>query len=125
MPSFIVHYMPPHMDPSHSAVPAHSALLLGLARAQRWARASGVQEVKPSGCSAVFIDENIEGLFKYPSLWKLDFGLFLLCSIDNGSAAHFSDFATFAVEGPAADLVPEHVFDEQDASIEPQYQFVE
>lgn len=51
-------------------------------------------------------------------------GLLLLCGIDNRSAAHFCNFAAFPVEGPAADFIPEHVFDKEDTTIEPQHQLV-
>lgn len=60
-------------------------------------------------------------------LCKVDityFGLLLLCGIDDGRAAHFSDLAAFSVERPAADLIPKHIFDKQDAAIKPEHQFV-
>lgn len=52
------------------------------------------------------------------------FGLLLLCGIDNRSTAHFGNFAAFAIERPAADFIPKHVFDEEDAPIKPQHQLV-
>lgn len=52
------------------------------------------------------------------------FGLLLLCGVDDGSAAYFSDLASFSVERPTADLIPEHVFDKQDAAIKSQHEFV-
>lgn len=52
------------------------------------------------------------------------FGLLLLCGIDNRSAAHLCNFAAFPVEGPAADFIPEHVFDKEDTTIKSQHQLV-
>lgn len=51
--------------------------------------------------------------------------LLLLGGVDDGGAAHFGDLAALAVEGPAADLVPDDVLDEEHASVEPQRQLVE
>lgn len=52
------------------------------------------------------------------------FGLLFLCCVDDGGAAHFCNLAAFPVEGPTADLVPQHVFDEQDAAVKAEHQFV-
>lgn len=43
-------------------------------------------------------------------------GLLLLCGVDDGGAAHLSQLAALSVKGPAADLVPDHVFDEEDSA---------
>lgn len=42
MSSFIMHYMPPYMDPSHSPVASHSALFLWLSSSQRWTHTSWI-----------------------------------------------------------------------------------
>ena len=52
-------------------------------------------------------------------------GLFLLCGIENGGAAHLSKFAAVTIEGPAADLVSDYIFDEEDAAVEAERQPVE
>lgn len=52
------------------------------------------------------------------------FGLFFLCRIDNGSAAHFCNLAAFTIERPTADLISKHVFDKQDAAIKSKHEFV-
>lgn len=51
-------------------------------------------------------------------------GLLLLGGIYNGGAAHFSYFAALPIKGPAADLIPKNIFDEEDSSIEAESQFV-
>lgn len=70
MPSFIMHYMPPYVDPSHSPVASHSTLFLWLASSQRWPR----KKVQASWTrsSAILINEDIKGFFKDSSLWKLN-----------------------------------------------------
>lgn len=50
--------------------------------------------------------------------------LLLFGGINNGGAAHFSYLAALPVEGPAADLIPDHIFDEEYTAIEPQRQLV-
>lgn len=50
--------------------------------------------------------------------------LLLLCGVNNGGAAHFGDLAPLAVKGPTTDLISDHIFDEEDAAVEPQGQFV-
>lgn len=52
-------------------------------------------------------------------------GLLLLGGVDDGGAADLGQLATLPVEGPAADLVPDHVFDEEDAAVEAERQPVE
>lgn len=52
-------------------------------------------------------------------------GLLLLCGVDDGGAADLGQLAALTVEGPAADLVPDHVFDEEDAAVEAERQSVE
>lgn len=52
-------------------------------------------------------------------------GLLLLSSVHNGGAADFSDLPSLAVEGPAADLVSDHVFYEQHPPVEPQRELIE
>lgn len=52
-------------------------------------------------------------------------GLLLLRGVDNGGAADLGQLATLTVEGPAADLVPDHVFDEEDTPVEAERQPVE
>lgn len=51
-------------------------------------------------------------------------GLLLLCGVDDGGAAHLSDLASLAVEGPAADLVADHILDEEHTVVEAQRQLV-
>lgn len=53
-----------------------------------------------------------------------DLDLLLLHGIDNGGAAHLSDFATLPVERPAADLIPQDILEEEQSPVEPQGQFV-
>ena len=55
--------------------------------------------------------------------WYL--GLLLLSGVHDGGAADLGDLAPLAVEGPAADLVADHVLDEEDAPVEAQGQLVE
>lgn len=50
--------------------------------------------------------------------------LFLLSGIDDGGAADLSDLAALAVEGPAADFVPNDVLYEQDPSVKAQRQLI-
>lgn len=45
------------------------------------------------------------------------FGLLLLCGVDDGGAADLGNLTTFTVEGPTADLIPQHVFHKQHAAI--------
>lgn len=52
-------------------------------------------------------------------------GLLLLGGVDDRGAAHLGQLAALAVKGPAADLVPDHVFDEEDAAVEAERQSVE
>lgn len=52
------------------------------------------------------------------------FGLLLLCSIDDGGAAYFSNLAAFTIERPTADLISKHIFDKQDPAIKSQHKFV-
>lgn len=55
----------------------------------------------------------------------LHLGLLLLCGVDDGGAADLGQLATLTVKGPAADLVSDHVFDEEDAAVEAERQSVE
>lgn len=50
--------------------------------------------------------------------------LFLLSGIDDGGAADLGDLAALAVEGPAADFVPNDVLYEQDSSVKAQRQLI-
>lgn len=43
--SFVMHYVPPYVDPSHPPVASHSTLLFWVASSQGGACASGIQEV--------------------------------------------------------------------------------
>ena len=43
--------------------------------------------------------------------------LLLLRGVEDGGAAHLGQLAALAIEGPAADLVPDHVLDEEDAAV--------
>jgi len=52
-------------------------------------------------------------------------GLLLLRGVDDGGAADLGQLAALAVEGPAADLVSDHVLDEEDAAVEAEGQPVE
>ena len=45
-------------------------------------------------------------------------GLFLLRGVDDGGAAHLGDLAALPVERPAADLVSDHVLDEEHTAVE-------
>lgn len=45
MSSFVMHYVPPYVDPSHPPVTSHSTLLFWVASSQRGACASGIKEV--------------------------------------------------------------------------------
>lgn len=53
------------------------------------------------------------------------FGLFLLSGIDDRGTANLSDLASVSIEGPAADFVPEHVFNEKHSTVKAQPQFIE
>lgn len=50
--------------------------------------------------------------------------LLLFCGIHNGGATHFCNLPALAIKRPTADLVPNHVFDEQDPAVESQRQLV-
>lgn len=52
------------------------------------------------------------------------FGLLLLGGIHNRSTAHFCYFAAFPIKRPAADFIPQHVFDKEDTAIKPKHQLV-
>lgn len=52
-------------------------------------------------------------------------GLLLLSGVHDGGAADLGQFAALAVEGPAANLLPDHIFDEEDAAVEAERQPVE
>lgn len=52
-------------------------------------------------------------------------GLLLLCGVHDGGAADLGQLAALAVERPAADLVADHVLDEEDAAVEAERQLVE
>lgn len=51
-------------------------------------------------------------------------GLLLLCGIDDRGAADLGQLAALTVKGPTADLVSDHVFDEEDAAVEAERQSV-
>lgn len=50
--------------------------------------------------------------------------LLLFCGINNRCAAHFSNLAALAIEGPTTDLITNYVFDEEHPAIESQGQLV-
>lgn len=52
-------------------------------------------------------------------------GLLLLSGVHNGGAADLGQLASLPVERPAANLIPDHVFDEEDAAVEAERQPVE
>lgn len=52
-------------------------------------------------------------------------GLLLLSGVHDGGAADLGQLAALTVEGPAANLIPDHVFDEEDAAVEAERQPVE
>lgn len=52
------------------------------------------------------------------------FGLFLLSGINDGGTANLSDLASVSIEGPAADFISEHVFNEKHSTIKAQPQFI-
>lgn len=52
-------------------------------------------------------------------------GLLFLSGVHNGGAADLGQFAALTVERPAANLIPDHVFDEEDAAVEAERQPVE
>lgn len=70
------------------------------------------------------IDQDIQGLFEDPGLWKFHLGLLLLRGIDNGGAAHLGDLSALPVERPAADLIPQDILEEEQPPMEAQGQFV-
>ena len=51
-------------------------------------------------------------------------GLFLLGGVDDRGTADFSDLAALAIEGPAADFIPNDILYEQDPSIKAQGQLI-
>lgn len=57
--------------------------------------------------------------------WDIYLSLLLFCGIHDGGATHFCNLPTLAIKWPAADLVPDHIFDEQDPAVESQRQFIE
>lgn len=59
-----------------------------------------------------------------PQLRDAYFRLLFFRGIDDGSATHFCNLAAFTVERPAADLIPEHVFDKQHTAVESKHEFV-
>lgn len=60
----------------------------------------------------------------FKDLCDTHFGLLLLCGVNNGRAAHFSDLAAFTIERPTADFISKHIFDKQDAAVKSQDKFV-
>lgn len=52
------------------------------------------------------------------------FGLFLLSGINYGGTAHLRDLASLSIEGPAADFISQHVFNEEHSTIKAQPQFI-
>lgn len=50
--------------------------------------------------------------------------LLLFCGINNGGAADFSNFTPLPIKWPTADLISNHVFDEEYSPVEPQRQLV-
>lgn len=52
-------------------------------------------------------------------------GLLLLRSVDDGGAAHLGDLPALTVKRPAADLVSDHVFNEEHAAVKAQRQLIE
>lgn len=46
--------------------------------------------------------------------------LLLFCGINNGGAAHFSNLTPLAIKGPTTDLIANHIFDEEDPTVESQ-----
>lgn len=66
-------------------------------------------------------DDNIHhcthGFFPY-------FGLFLLSGINDGGTANLSDLASLSIEGPAADFVSQHVFNEKHSTVKAQPQLI-
>lgn len=72
--SFVMHYVPPYVDPSHPPVASHSTLLFWVASSQRGACASGIEEVEASwtGSPAVLINEDVQSFLKDTGFGKLD-----------------------------------------------------
>lgn len=52
-------------------------------------------------------------------------GLLLLRGVDDGGAAHLGDLPALAVKRPAADLVSDHVFNEEHAAVKAQRELIE
>ena len=51
--------------------------------------------------------------------------MFFVCAINNGCTADLGDFSSVSIERPTTDLIASyHVFDEENAGVEPQWQFV-
>lgn len=46
--------------------------------------------------------------------------LLLFCGIHNGGAAHLSNLTALAIKGPTTDLITNHIFDEEDTTVESQ-----
>lgn len=111
--------------------PAGSCLAAaGSHKARCWEspRRSGLQETPPEGGA----DGRLSACgrlrrrcFDLLSLCPSDLGLLLLCGVHDGGAADLGQLAALAVERPAADLVADHVFDEEDAAVEAERQPVE
>lgn len=66
--------------------------------------------------------KNYQGFF---AVLHAHLGLLLLRGVNDGGAAHLSQLTALSVKGPAADLIPDHIFDEEDSATVAERQPVE
>lgn len=71
------------------------------------------------------VKQGVQSLLIDASFRKLHLGLLLLCGVDNGGAADLGQLATLTVKGPAADLISNHIFNEEDTAVKAERQPVE
>lgn len=67
----------------------------------------------------------VKGAAAHRQAETLYLGLLLLGGVHDGGAAHLCQLPTLPVEGPAADLITDDVFDEEHATVEAQGELVE
>lgn len=64
----------------------------------------------------------MQDLYKRSEMCYL--GLLLLGSVDDGGAAHLRDLPALTVKRPAADLISDHVFNEEHTPIKAQRELI-
>lgn len=78
--------------------------------------------------SRELVNVSFDQMFQWTQLtgpnWS-HLSLLLLSGVDHRGAAHLCQLAALTVKGPAADFIPNNIFDEEDAAIEAEWQPVE